>query len=167
MRLLFLDFDGVLNSRAYFASEAYRAATRGLTDAEVMLNHHVLHLDPSRLALLNRLVDESGARVVISSSWRLRYSLDEVNALLAARGATFRACDMTPRVTEHDPARPRRAREILAYLDALPVPPEAAVILDDDDLQGFVAGHIPVASSSGLQEHHVEVCLMLLRARRS
>lgn len=155
-RLLLLDFDGVLNSDAYFESAGFREATTGLSDAEVMLTQQAHHLDPARVALVNRLVEALGAAVVVSSSWRLRHSLDELNTLLASRGATFQAIDVTPRVTEYDPTRPLRAREILAYLASLAEPPASVVVLDDDDLQGLVPGHVHLDGAQGLQEAQLD-----------
>lgn len=164
VRLLFLDFDGVLNSDAYFTSPAFLAESRGRSDAAMMLLDHVAHLDPAKLALLNPLVETSGVEVVISSSWRLRYTLEELNAMLGERGALFRAVAVTPRVTEHDPSRPLRAREILAHLRGLSEPPTAVVVLDDDRLDGLVPGHVQVDGAVGLQAHHVASCAAILDA---
>lgn len=163
VRLLFLDFDGVLNSDAYFASPEFSTLTEGLSEAEVMLLDHAYHLDPAKVALLNRVVETFDVTVVISSSWRFRYMLEELNAMLTERGATFRAAAVTPRVTEHDPARPLRAREILAYLDGLAEPPDAVLTLDDDRLDGLVPGHVLVDGAVGLQEQHLELCAQVLR----
>lgn len=163
MRLLFLDFDGVLNSDAYFASPGFVAVTKEMSDAEVMLLNREYHLDAAKVALLNGLVEMFDLSVVISSSWRLQYSLDELNAMLAARGATFRAVAVTPRVTQHDPTRPLRAREILAYLEHLSVPCEAVVVLDDDRLDDLVPGHVHVDGTLGLLAQQLDQCTELLR----
>lgn len=159
MRLLLLDFDGVLNGAAHFTSPEFQAATEGLAEAEVMLLARSIHLERAKVILLNRVVEASGSAVVISSSWRLGYTLDELNEMLTARGASFRAVAVTPRVTSYDPSKPMRVREILAYLDTLATPPDSVVALDDDDLGGMVPGHIRTESDLGLQEHHVEACL--------
>ncbi len=71
MRLLFLDFDGVLNSDAYFASPGFVAVTKEMSDAEVMLLNREYHLDAAKVTLLNGLVEMFDLSVVISSSWRL------------------------------------------------------------------------------------------------
>ena len=63
MKIIFLDFDGVLNSSSYSAS---------LSDAGKPTkdeNGHEL-FDPETAKRLNRIVDETEAKVVISSSWR-------------------------------------------------------------------------------------------------
>jgi 16S rRNA C1402 (ribose-2'-O) methylase RsmI len=114
VKLLLVDFDGVLNSAAYFTSPEFLALTEGLPDAEVMLLGRAYHLEEAKVGLLNRIVEASGAVVVISSSWRLPHTLDELNEILAERGATFTASAVTPRVTSYEPSLTLRAREILA-----------------------------------------------------
>jgi hypothetical protein len=151
-----------LNSAAYFTSPEFLALTEGLPDAEVMLLGRAYHLEEAKVGILNRIVETSGASVVISSSWRLRHNLDELNEILAERGATFRASAVTPRVTSYEPSLTLRAREILAYIEALDPPPEAIVALDDDDLCGRVPGHLRTDAAFGLEERHVEMCLRIL-----
>ncbi len=70
MKVIFLDFDGVLDSAAFLAAGP----------------HQLGDLDPAAVACLNRVVARSGARVVVSSAWRLQCSPDELQARLAARG---------------------------------------------------------------------------------
>ena len=63
MKVIFLDFDGVLNSSGYSATlfEAGRP-TKDEYGQELF--------DPETVNLLNRIVDETEAKIVISSSWR-------------------------------------------------------------------------------------------------
>lgn len=127
-----------------------------------MLLDHEHHLDPSKVALVNRLVEKHQLAVVVSSSWRLQYSREALQAMLTARGATFEVADVTPRVTSRDPSRPLRAREILAYLEGLAAMPTVMVALDDDDLGGLIAGHVRTSSAEGLQVHHLAQCERML-----
>lgn len=55
MKVVFLDIDGVLNSRAYNARRDLR--TQG-------------NIDETRLPLVKRIVDATGAKIVLSSTWR-------------------------------------------------------------------------------------------------
>ena len=59
-RIIFLDVDGVLNNGAW-AMEMF--------DKGVRVYHDDLLYEPS-LAQLRRIVDETGAVIVVSSSWR-------------------------------------------------------------------------------------------------
>ncbi len=54
MKIIFLDIDGVLNSRQY---DAERGTAEG-------------NIDVSRLLLLKQLIDQTGAKIVLTSSWR-------------------------------------------------------------------------------------------------
>lgn len=54
MDVIFLDFDGVLNSRRF------RAARPGM-------------IDEKHMTFLRRIVEETGARIVLSTSWRIHW----------------------------------------------------------------------------------------------
>lgn len=61
MKVLFLDIDGVLNSRAY----VYRMRAK---DKKYRL---WLDVDPIAVELLRRIIKETDCKVVLSSTWRL------------------------------------------------------------------------------------------------
>lgn len=86
MKVVFLDYDGVLNSDPYLDSirEVYWAAVSkggGIRD-----DADRLMLDPERIELLNGLLERSGAMVVFSTSWRNLYSDEELIDFLVSRG---------------------------------------------------------------------------------
>ena len=64
MKALFLDFDGVLNSHEFL----YVAARN--RDYEERAGNEHMELDPVAVARLNRVIAATGAKVVVSSSWR-------------------------------------------------------------------------------------------------
>jgi len=59
VNVVFLDLDGVLNSRAWWN-----------LGRSCGLPWPVNQFDPNAVQRLNRLLSESGARVVLSSAWR-------------------------------------------------------------------------------------------------
>lgn len=59
MKIVFLDVDGVLNCADFFKTAQ---TARDLSPREV---------DPYKVLLLHRIVEATGAKVVVSSSWRL------------------------------------------------------------------------------------------------
>ncbi|MDE6690910.1 MAG: hypothetical protein K2K04_02975 [Clostridia bacterium] len=61
MKVIFLDIDGVLNSRAYDRKRNWNEQT---------------NIDETRLPLVKRIVDETGAKIVLSSTWREHWSVD-------------------------------------------------------------------------------------------
>lgn len=78
MKVIFLDFDGVLNSQQYMESDAYGTG-KGLAFGDSQL-------DPQCVDRLNRLIEATGAKVVISSSWRHIWSRGEITRMLKQRG---------------------------------------------------------------------------------
>jgi len=60
MKIIFLDIDGVLNSAVY-------DRRRGPSDGNI---------DVTRLELIKELVDKTGAKIVLSSSWRIHWEKD-------------------------------------------------------------------------------------------
>ena len=119
MRVLFLDFDGVLNSDKYNSERDWR--TQG-------------NIDETRLPLLRRIIDETGAVIVLSTSWREHWDPDlarcapgwrPTGELLARYG--MKILDRTPKYGGgYD-----RDLEVRAWLAAHEDEVESFVILDD------------------------------------
>lgn len=84
MRYIFLDIDGVLNSKEYLLSDQGRCT-------------HTL--DESRVKLLAEIVHETEAVIVLSSSWRIGWmrSADRIHtdSYTAALKALFNKYDIT------------------------------------------------------------------------
>ena len=60
MKVIFLDFDGVLNSDTYYEEHNWSAP----------------FIDESRLVLLKRIVDATDAKIVLSTSWKMYWEKD-------------------------------------------------------------------------------------------
>jgi hypothetical protein len=106
MKIIFLDIDGVLNCRK--------------TPNPRKLPYVV---DPKLLRRFKRLLERTGAKVVLSSTWRY-----DPAGLFSARHWGIPFIDVTPDM----PKRPR-CSEILAWLKAHPKVKRYAVIDDEDD----------------------------------
>lgn len=61
MKIIFLDFDGVLNSDKYVRN----------------YGSFGLIIDPSRMKLLKDIVDATEAKIVLSTSWREHWKIEE------------------------------------------------------------------------------------------
>jgi hypothetical protein len=72
--LIFLDFDGVLNSQLWYVR------TKGSREQD--------DLDREAIGYLNDLVSTTGARVVVSSTWRLNRTIEELQEILGRNGFT-------------------------------------------------------------------------------
>jgi len=90
MKILFLDFDGVLNYTSF--SYTPKDSSKELTEEEADV---LYYLDPSRVKLLNEILDRTGAKVVVSSAWRCNRTIKELQSLLFAAGFTGKVIGKT------------------------------------------------------------------------
>jgi len=150
MKIVFLDFDGVLNS---------------LSDVAFGVGSSCFNA--TAVERLNAIVRRSGAKVVISSSWRVLHTIDELRAILEKAGFNGEIIGSTP-VYEYKDARGLadigfiRCREIQAWIDVHPTPLTSFVILDDLELEPLAAYHVKTEMEVGLCEHHVDQALDVL-----
>ena len=75
MDVIFLDIDGVLNSKDYFIKrhpqvlELFRN-NRLNNDIRLKLKRMLLDIDPNKLEILKEIIKATGAYVVVTSSWK-------------------------------------------------------------------------------------------------
>jgi hypothetical protein len=152
VKLVFLDFDGVLNSQAFFREDRSRYMST--------------NLDRAAVARVSRIVERTGAKVVVSSTWRIGNGVAELRALLAKHGFAGDVIDVTPVVVHTEPdgsKRVARWREIDAWLAANMGKWSTFVILDDEPDMGPHAGrHVRTELEDGLLDVHVERAVDLL-----
>jgi len=77
MRVIFLDFDGVLNSYAPRPKVA-PYVVNGL-----------IGLYPEKIEILNKIIAETKASIVVSSAWRVGKSIDDLRTVLADAGFKY------------------------------------------------------------------------------
>lgn len=152
-RVLFLDFDGVLNF--------------------IDMHSQPHSLDRGCVAHLNRIVEQGRADVVISSSHRLRYSIEELAERLGECGFVGHVVGKTERDVRPfwrerglELDRMERGHQIAEYILRHPRI-EAAVILDDDrDM--WLLGPLLVHTSdrTGLTDADVDRALTILNIDR-
>lgn len=165
MKILFLDIDGVLN----------HTRTRGAmwSPGEPL----PIPIAPECMARLNRLVAETGAKIVMSSSWRLFACWQDLGPALVRHGLIGDVIGETPSLVNNavwlerwrlrDGApftyeRMERGWEIREWLAAHPEV-TAFVILDDgSDMAELRPWLVLTDSNDGLDEHHVEHAKWLL-----
>lgn len=92
-RLIFLDIDGVLNSRKHFD---FRGTPEGKILREKLMGEHkgitgveLVMLDHALVKRFFRFVVDSGCKVVISSTWREGHTPSHFETLFALCGAEF------------------------------------------------------------------------------
>lgn len=94
MKIIFLDIDGVLNSNDWYV---YRRDNVPMDS--VHAQYPFYELDPRAVKNLNRLINETGAKVVISSTWRLGRTISELQELLDSVGFIGEIVGITPHLS--------------------------------------------------------------------
>ena len=116
MKVIFLDIDGVLNSDAYF-NKIRNLKIQGIKS----------EIDVEKIQLLKKAVDETGANVVLSSSWRYTRNAQYLKELLLHYNIYT---DSTPFIQN------KRGLEIKQWLADHPYV-EDFVILDDEIFDSY------------------------------
>jgi hypothetical protein len=159
MRIIFLDFDGVLNTIAYLMRMGERWTSR-TPEAHA--------LDPELVGRLNAIVDATGALVVVSSSWRHGRTVPQLQDLLSARGFKGTVLDTTPRSVPCLNELSRRmcgdrGDEIRAWLNGRHYVIAGYVVLDDSGDMDAVRDHfVQTATNEGLTDDHVSRAITIL-----
>ena len=174
MKVLFLDIDGVLNSENWFAYRIYCVKNNmvnilmNFVDTDDRnIKHKLTMLDDRAIANLNRIIEETGCKVVLSSSWRSSIESENIftQNLLKLKGFKYEFYDVTPRLWFSDFSI-RRGEEIKFWLDKESEKHEieSFVILDDDSdiLPEQMNNFIHVDGQVGLTDRDVLTAIEIL-----
>lgn len=144
-RCLFLDFDGVLNSRELITRQG-----RG----------DVLSSQAGRR--VQEIIDRTGCKLVISSTWRILHSLGQLGAILRLIGVTEPILGKTP----HRSTLTHRGAEIRAWLAENPQFVNFVVLDDEDfDMELVKDRLVKTDFATGLLPEHVEQAVALFEAQ--
>jgi hypothetical protein len=153
MKIVFLDFDGVLvNARSFNPAPG---VTRSGPYAGA---------DPPCVAALNRILLTTGARIVITSTWRYGRSLEDLQELLRSWGVSGQVVGLTPRGGN-------RGDQIATWLrgnrSAKDNDVQRYAILDDDESAGYaLPGLILTEFNVGLTERDADRAIEILNGGR-
>ena len=166
LKYVFLDVDGVLNSRQHLQGLVPVYADRlNPTDFEIGFNQ----ISPELVERLNGLVEDD-VGFVLSSMWRKWFKLDVMQEMLRLRGFRGVLADATPsRLAECS-----RGHEIASWIEsetgvelsrgqrAWP----AFVILDDNaDMDRLMCRLVQTDYDTGLQDEHIKRARSMLGLR--
>jgi len=155
MRVLFLDIDGVLNSREWFASQPERVRGYSMFDDRA-------DLDPKAVRTLKTLFKElPNTKMVVSSSWRIGRSLEDLKLLLPdfADYIIGRTPDSMQNIFASS-----RGDQIKMWLGDHPKVTHFAIVDDDiSDMGSLVSNCVKTSQATGLLNHHVEALKELLQ----
>lgn len=169
MKVIFLDMDGVLNTnRTILLREKFVE----LDDIVIGFNQ----LDKEAVAQLNRVTDETGAKIVISSSWRIGCAKPErFNVLvkhLQEQGVKGQVIGRTPIDTEYSPKTPAgytlftalpRGKEIQLWLNANPGVEKFVIVDDMSDMEHLTNKLVMTAFEVGITKENADNMIELLK----
>lgn len=155
MNIIFLDFDGVMDTASY--------------DMYLVKNHYSecddngrVKFDPKCIANLKKIIDETCANVVISSDWKYIDTYENLLDMWKQRNMPGSMIDVTPNVSKH------RGTEIARWLEECDVDCNY-VIIDDLGAENFTESQqdkiVVVNSWSGLDEVAASRAIAILKTQ--
>lgn len=166
-KVVFLDIDGVLNSHRFFegnnidverVNRELDAARRNGLNTEILNPYTLLCFDPKAVMRLNRIIDQTGAILVLSTAWCRTYNIDEMRLLLAHVGVTGKVDSQTPRKMYSS-----RETEVSWWLEAFEVAngyePAFVILEDSHDMGALRPKTLYTHATTGLQDVHVELAI--------
>jgi hypothetical protein len=91
MKIIFLDIDGVLNHQNWYEYRHKNIDMKLLSE-----EYPKYEFDPNSVECLNWITDATGAKIVVSSSWRHGRTVEQLKELLTSVGVTGEVIDKTP-----------------------------------------------------------------------
>lgn len=154
MKCLFLDIDGVLNS------------TEDWVEWKVLghpNNFSMEMINRPKLALLVHIVKETGCKLVLSSSWRLQYSNEEMIEMFKARGCDYITTDILIGQTPEPKFGSIRGNDIASWLKDHPEVTQYIILDDSQDFHKHQKRyHVHTDTYVGLTYYHMKQAIQLL-----
>lgn len=156
MNILFLDIDGVLNSK-----EWYEKNKPQILSESGMFWRSVAELDPEACARVNRLCDEEDLKIVISSTWRKLHAAFKIESMFAKKGLFAEVIGVTPDLKGN-----WRGNEVALFIKEHPeLQIEKHVILDDDTDFDADQPFVRTSWDIGVQDDDIEMAKQVLNGR--
>ena len=129
MKVLFLDIDGVLNHEKHYN---WLHNTDEATPLQRV--HPYTEFNPKSVKELNRILDETDAKLVISSSWRFD-GIPLLTNIFKHVGIYHKIYDITPSLANIYNTTLCRGKEIDKWLSEHPEVTRYAILDDDTDME--------------------------------
>lgn len=129
MKVIFLDIDGVLNHEKHYK---WLMETDEPTPLQQVYPYS--EFNPESCKILNRIIDETDAKIVLSSSWRLD-GINRMNSLFKHFGLP-RIYDITPSLCGRFGSL-CRGKEIDKWLSEHPEVTKYVILDDDTDMEEY------------------------------
>ena len=160
MKAVFLDIDGVLNSTVYMTERAKLGKWDGKDEPGdwKAVERWVQMIDPKAARRLHGLVELTGAKIVISSSWRHAQHWTRMETILRKAGCP---CSV---IGETDVLSRARGYEIAKWLEEHPGVTRFVIFDDGSDAGegGLEKGFVKTDLRYGLRDEHIVRALEIL-----
>jgi len=155
MKVIFLDIDGVLNHHTWCLGKEFKKRYCEKTGYD-----ETAWFDPSSVDLLNQILKETKAEIVVSSTWRYSRNQELLQILFDQVNIKGTVLDKTPDLGLNK----TRGEEIQKWLDNTTLNIESYVIIDDDFdmLVSQKPNFINVSADCGISEQNVQEVIKIL-----
>jgi hypothetical protein len=167
VKVIFLDIDGVLNSESYVLKLEEKCCQIGHS-RETPCDCFKLYrqIDRDAVTRLNRLVAVTGAKIVVSSTWRKIFDMPELCRILTEHGLVAEVIGATPDLF-NDPGREpgtnlERGYEIDFWLRDHPEVDRFVILDDGSDMAMHRKCLVQTDCEDGLCDEHVELAARVL-----
>lgn len=168
-KVLFLDFDGVLNDNAWFETEErkkleheYRRRDKALppTESVIMMKLGQADIRPQYAARVREIVERTGCEVIVCSAWRYTFTSEQLQHLLHLQGIPCNGVVRQVGRRKMSDLRDYRVSDIKAMVASFP---EGTVwcVLDDSVKADEVDGKA-VTPLDGVTQDNVEEVVRIL-----
>ena len=147
MKIIFLDIDGVLNTMSNWGSRPVEK-----------------RFSPECISALNRITEYTGAKIVISSTWRNIMGYYELSDLLLFAGVKGEIIGKTPPVKLSGGRRGEEIERFLYEYRKSEFDVSSFIILDDNTDMGDLMEHLVWCDSkTGLTERLADIAIEKLK----
>jgi Swiss Army Knife RNA repair-like protein len=148
-KVIFLDIDGVL-----------------VTLGSIKRGRSGLHAEPepSCVEALNSILDSTGAKIVVSSTWRFG-GIAQIRQILKRWGVRAKVIGLTPNLTRQLGAvwvSSTRGDEIRLWLASHPEVEKFVILDDDGDMNGLSNRLVQTEFTNGLTSEHAHRAIAML-----
>jgi hypothetical protein len=154
VKIIFLDIDGVMNTASWLNTQPPFSLR--------LYPERALH--PVAVQRLNDITEQTGAAIVISSTWRMKMGLQRLREVFAGVGLRATIIDVTPSLPMRDDTLAlHREQELISWLRRHPEV-QAYIVLDDLPIGGaFSPTAILIDPEVGLTDDDASRAVDILR----
>ena len=159
MKILFLDHDGVICLSQQFGGRFKKQIKARKKLSQSVMEFHVScrfdNFDKKAIKILNQIIEETGAEIVISSDWRSWATVEEMGEYYEQQGIIKKPIDYTPssypmpEVIQWHPVWDLEGSRSLEILEWLKTHPEVTHWVAVDDLNMSWKNHSEDRSGEG------------------